>query len=335
LITRLKKLDYNRELIELLLLDKIGIIAFYLLLPVVYCVVFRNAIPLEILFAWLFLQVLTFIVRLNITRDFLLVLFVEEDEKIKKLLKFQLITIFVNAFLWGIAASLTLVYAEENLVLMMLIVLFMMFTFSIAVLTPIYHAVFIFIFTIIITFMVSLVFITHSSIVNLSFVFLLLYLALFIPVTYKVYKTILTSIEQKEEILFFNFKLEQKLAALKRASKEQDMKIRDSLENFRTLLDSSTEMIIVTEGNGDIVDINYAGVKKLIAINKENLIGRRLTDFVQTQDREKLNALVNARKSQKDELSMKKTSGEVFIKSVSVYKLFQKEETLKMLVFKN
>ena len=75
MIKTLRGLDYNRELIELLLLDKIGAIALYLAMPVAYFVLFQNIVPLHMLFALLFAQIFMYIVRTNITRDFLEVLF--------------------------------------------------------------------------------------------------------------------------------------------------------------------------------------------------------------------------------------------------------------------
>ena len=120
MIKTLSGLNYNRELIELLLLDKIGTIGLYLAMPVAYFIVFQDIVPLGMLFAWLFSQIVMYIIRTNITKDFLGVLFTAEDYEIKRLLRFQLTTVFINALLWGVATVLVVVYAEENLILMMI-----------------------------------------------------------------------------------------------------------------------------------------------------------------------------------------------------------------------
>ena len=182
MIKTLRDINYNRELIELLLLNKIGAIAFYLAMPVVYFIIFRDIVPLVILFVWLLAQVVMYIIRTNITQDFLEVLFTEDDDRIRQLLKFQLITVFVNALLWGAAASLTVMYADESLILMMIAAYFIMLTVSIAVLTPIFHAIMIFILTTTIIFTGSLVFLTNSYIFNLSTIFVLYGSPLFVAI---------------------------------------------------------------------------------------------------------------------------------------------------------
>ena len=335
MIQTLKTLDYNRELIELLLLDKIGAIGFYLAMPLVYFIIFRDIVPFEILLVWLFLQILMYVIRTNITQDFLAVLFTEDDERIRQLLKFQLITIFFNALLWGVAASFTVIYAEENLVLMMIAALFIMFTFSIAVLTPIYHAIFIFIVTIIITFATSLFFLTDAYIYNLSTLFLLAYLVLFLPVTFKIYKVVLMSIKQKEEILFFNYNLEKKISEATNELEEKNIKLTDSVENFQTLLDSTMEMIIITDVNKIIIDINNAGVKLLAGSSKENLLGRRLPDFVQDKDRHKLSDIIKGTPVERTELSMRKIGGEIFPTLANSQSVVHKGKTLRILTMQD
>lgn len=335
MIKTLGTLDYNRELIELLLLDKIGAIALYLAMPVAYFILFRDIVPLEILFVWLFMQVLMYIIRTNITQDFLAVLFTEEDARIKQLLKFQLTTVFMNALLWGVAASLTVVFAEENLVLMMIAALFLMFTFSIATLTPIFHAIFIFIVTIIFTFATSLIFLTDSYIYNLSTIFLLAYLVLFIPVTFKVYKVMLTSIKQKEEILFFNYNLEKKISDATNELEEKNIKLTNSVENFQTLLDATMEMIIIIDINKIIIDVNRAGVEMLGANSKENLIGRRLPDFVQEKDRHKLTNILKANETERIEFSMRKIGGEDLPTLANSRDVIQKGKTLRILTIQD
>ena len=311
MIKTLRGLDYNRELIELLLLDKIGAIGLYLAMPVAYFILFQHVIPLEILFAWLFSQILMYIIRTNITRDFLEVLFTAEEDEIKSLLRFQLFTVFANAMLWGVAATLTVLYADENLILMMIAALFIVFTMSIAILTPVFHAVFIFIVTIVVMFTTALIFLTDTYIFNLSALFLLSYLLLFIPVAFKVYKIMLKSIQQKEEILFLNYHLEQRISEATVELETKNTKLLDSVENFQTLLDTTMEMIIITDSNKIIRDINRAGVDLLMAQDKEDLLGRRLPDFVDEKDRQKLD-LILKHNDEPSELSMRKIGGENF-----------------------
>jgi len=312
LIATLKRLNYNRELIELLLLDKIGSIGLYLAMPVAYFIVFQNVVPLGILFGWLFAQIIMYIIRTNITRDFLEVLFTAEDNEIKRLLGFQLTTVFINALLWGVATILVVVYAEENLIFMMIAALFIIFTVSLAILTPVFHAIFIFIVTTVLMFTISLIFLTDTYMFNLATLFLLSYLLLFLPVAFKVYNIMLKSIKQKEEILFLNYHLEQRIAEATSELEVQNKKLLNSVDNFQILLDTTMEMIIIIDSNKIIQDINRAGVDLLLAHTKEDLIGRRLPDFVDEKDSHQLNDILKNKNTEPFELSMRKIGGENF-----------------------
>jgi len=335
LIKTLTVLDYNRELIELLLLDKIGAIALYLAMPVAYFILFQNIVPLEMLFGFLFSQIVMYIIRTNITRDFLEVLFTEEDSQVRRMLRFQLITIFFNAVLWGVAATLTVMYADESLILMMIAALFIVFTLSLAVLTPIFHAVFIFIVTIIVIFTTSLVFLTDTYIFNLSTVFLLAYLVLFLPVAYKVYRVMLKSIQQKEEILFLNYNLELRISDATAELEAKNTKLSNSVENFQTLLDTTMEMIIIIDSNKIIIDINRAGVDLLMAKSKEDLLGRRLPDFVDDKDRQKLSLIMNNNSGEASELSMRKIGGESFPTLANSQNVVQKGKRLRIITMQD
>ena len=312
MIATLKRLNYNRELIELLLLDKIGSIGLYLAMPVAYFIVFQNVVPLGILFGWLFAQIIMYIIRTNITRDFLEVLFTAEDNEIKRLLGFQLTTVFINALLWGVATILVVVYAEENLIFMMIAALFIIFTVSLAILTPVFHAIFIFIVTTVLMFTISLIFLTDTYMFNLATLFLLSYLLLFLPVAFKVYNIMLKSIKQKEEILFLNYHLEQRIAEATSELEVQNKKLLNSVDNFQILLDTTMEMIIIIDSNKIIQDINRAGVDLLLAHTKEDLIGRRLPDFVDEKDSHQLNDILKNKNTEPFELSMRKIGGENF-----------------------
>jgi len=335
LIQTLRGLDYNRELIELLLLDKIGSIGLYLAMPVAYFILFQNIVPLGILFGWLFAQIVMYIIRTNITRDFLEVLFTTDENEVRRLLRFQLVTVFINAILWGVAATLTVLYADENLILMMIAALFIVFTVSIAILTPVFHAVFIFIVTIVVVFTSSLIFLTNTYIFNLSSLFLLSYLLLFIPVAFKVYKIMLKSIQQKEEILFLNYHLEQRISEATSELEEQNTKLLDSVENFQTLLDTTMEMIIITDSNKIIIDINRAGVELLMAKSKEDLVGRRLPDFVDEHDRQKLGLILNDNSGEPSELSMRKIGGENFPTLANSQNVVHKGKRLRIITMQD
>ena len=335
MIKTLSGLNYNRELIELLLLDKIGTIGLYLAMPVAYFIVFQDIVPLGMLFAWLFSQIVMYIIRTNITKDFLGVLFTAEDDEIKRLLRFQLTTVFINALLWGIATILVVIYAEENLIFMMIAALFIVFTISLAILTPVLHAIFIFIVTTVIMFSSSLIFLTDTYMFSLSTLFLLSYLLVFLPVAYKVYNIMLKSIKQKEEILFLNYHLEQRIAEATSELEIQNKQLLDSVDNFKTLLDTTMEMIVITDSNKIIQDINRAGVDLLLAATKGDLIGRRLPDFVDEKDRHRLNDILRDKSDEPFELSMRKIGGENFPTLANSQDVVRKDKRLRIITMQD
>jgi len=92
----------------------------------------------------------------------------------------------------------------------------------------------------------------------------------------------------------------------------QNRKLLDSVDTFQTLLDTTMEMIIIIDSNKLIQDINRAGVDLLLAHTKEDLIGRRLPDFVDEKDSHRLNDILQNKKAEPFELSMRKIGGENF-----------------------
>ena len=217
----------------------------------------------------------------------------------------------------------------------MIAALFIVFTVSIAILTPIFHAVFIFILTIVVIFTTSLVFLTDTYIFNLSTLFLLSYLLLFIPVAFKVYKIMFKSIQQKEEILFLNYHLEQRITEATSELETKNTKLLDSVDNFQTLLDTTMEMIIITDSNKIIKDINRAGVELLAAKSKEDLVGRRLPDFVDEHDRSKLGLILHDNSGEPSELSMRKIGGENFPTLANSQNVIQKGKKLRIITMQD
>ncbi len=335
MIETLRSLNYNRELIELFLLDKIGTIGLYLAMPVAYFILFKNIIPLEVLFGWLFVQIIMYIIRTNITREFLEVLYTSEDDEINRLLRFQLVTVFINALLWGIATILVVVYAEETFVLMMVAALFIIFTVSLAILTPIFHAIFIFIVTNVVIFSIALVFLADTYIFNLSAIFLLSYLVVFLPVAYKMYNIMFKSIEQKEEILFLNYHLEQRVTEATSELEIKNSNLLESVDNFQKLLDTTMEMIVIIDSNKLVIDINRAGVDLLLAHSREDLIGRRLPDFVDEHDRSKLSDILKDESGEPSELSMRKIGGETFPTLANSQDVIRKDKRLRIITMQD
>ncbi len=94
-------------------------------------------------------------------------------------------------------------------------------------------------------------------------------------------------------------------------------------------------MIIIIDVNKIIIDINRAGTDLLHASNKEDLIGRRLPDFIADKDRQKLDNILKHSKEGARELTMRKIGGETFPTLANSRNVFQKGKRLRIITMQD
>ena len=238
MIERLKNFKYNKTLIEMLLQSKTGAISVGVFGPIFYIFIFYNDIPVSILAIWFFMQCFFFLFRMKCSNYLSTNLYILNDEDIKKTLIKYLLFIFMNSLFWGISTVLALKYGTQTQVFILMAVLFGMLTGAMSTLTPVFHAVVIFVFNIIGVLILALVFVGANETYYAASVLIFIYLLVAIQSAYKIHNSMSNSIEKNEEIQRLNEQLE-----LKVTKAVQEMKKKEKLLQQQTKLAQMGEMI--------------------------------------------------------------------------------------------
>ncbi len=244
MLKTLRSFDYHRELIETVLRLKAGPIGANLLSPLFIFFILKDFVPNYMLYIWFFAQMIVYVFRQFIAQKALKILYIADKNRVNKLLKYYLFAIFANAFLLGISSIFAILYAQELQLFILVALIFALATGAISTLTPVYHAVFIFITVIVSIFIFSAFVLGASSTYYLVGLFLAFYLILSLPSGYKVYSTLNNSIQQREEIKELNQSLEEKIQIrthelsekshqLEELNKTLDQRVKDESEKLR------------------------------------------------------------------------------------------------------
>jgi len=238
MIKTLKNINYNKQLIAMLLKAKAGAIAVNILGPIFYFYVFYGTIDFKFLLAFIMIQAMIFLLRniagLKLSKS----LKRDSKERVNQVLKNYLCYIYAGSFMWGISSIFTLYYGSELQVFIIIAMIFVMLAGSLATLTPIYHAVFVFITNIIFFFVLSLVFIGASETYYLITVFIVVFYFVSIQGAYKIYGSMNDSITKSEEINFLNYELKERVRIA-----VEETKSREKLLQEQTRLAQMGEMI--------------------------------------------------------------------------------------------
>ncbi len=211
ILQTLQTIDYSRELIAMLLKAKAGTFVVHIIGPLFYFYVFKDSIPTYILYSWILTQFVVFIFRMLASRRLGKVLYTEDEQTVHRYLKTYLIFIFINALLWGLSSIPAVFYGSETEVFILVAGIFAVVSGSIMTLTPVYHAVFIFITTILSTFVLSLAFIGDTSLYYAAASLFVTYLIIGIPAGFRIYQALSDSFNQQEEIKALNLLLEHRV----------------------------------------------------------------------------------------------------------------------------
>ena len=93
--------------------------------------------------------------------------------------------------------------------------------------------------------------------------------------------------------------------------KRSNNKLKESYKKIQTILDTTMEGLIISR-NGIIVDVNQEMVKLFAYENKEQLIGKTLTTFVDDSSRDSLNQKLKEDFTKPYELLLKRADGSTF-----------------------
>jgi signal transduction histidine kinase len=238
MIETLRAFNYNKQLVAMLLQARTGAIAVNILGPLFYFYVFYGTIDSTILLAFIIIQIVIFLFRSVEGWKLSKSLQKDSKKKINQILKKYLYYIYASSFFWGVSSLFTLLYGSELQVLIVIAMIFVMLAGSLATLTPIYHAVFVFITTIISFFIFSLIFIGSSETYYLISIFITVFYFIGIQGAYKIYGSMNDSITKSEEINFLNYELTERVRVA-----VEETKSREKLLQEQTRLALMGEMI--------------------------------------------------------------------------------------------
>ena len=214
MIKRLSNINYYQEQIYANLSSKIGIISVNIVTPVVISIFLLNSVPFMYLSILIIGQLLIAFFRFNISRKY-----IHQKNTNKKTLLFYFLLIFLSALLLACFVLLSIYFTNVQEVLFVLLIIFAISAGSLTTLTPIFHAIFIFLCTLLLISALGLIFIKFTSFYILLSIFVLVCLVVIIPLTFKIYTLIENNVIQKETIKSH----QKKLIELERMSASADM----------------------------------------------------------------------------------------------------------------
>ncbi len=287
MLKTLKSVDYHKELIETQLKGKSGPIGSNVVAPLFFFYILKDFAPMPILVTITLVQIVSFIWRMIFVNKALKILDSSDDKAIHKLLKNYLYTVFINAFLLGIAGMLTLIYAGELELFMYIAVMSAMAAGAMTSLSSVFHALFIYIVVSFSIVVFSLVFIGGT----ITHYFVAIMIVLFIL-----------------SIIFSSFRINQSISN----NIKQQEELKEKNGNFQHLLDITMEAIVLSDENYNIVDINHSGVILFGVGNKLEAIGKSIIEYVPDYELSKLQSAMQNEKNDPYEIDLKKYNGEIF-----------------------
>jgi signal transduction histidine kinase len=214
MIKRLTNVNYHKEQVYEVLSSKIGIISVNILTPILLSALLYDFVPLKYLISLVFVQLVIAFFKYNISKK------CTHTSKVnKRSVIIYFVLIFLSALFLVSFLLLALYYSGIKEVLFILLVLYAISAGSLTTLTPIFHAVFIFIFTILSTSIIGLIFIKTDPFYLFVAIFVFICLVIIVPLTFKIYKLIENNILKKETIKSHH----KKLIELERMSASADM----------------------------------------------------------------------------------------------------------------
>jgi len=224
MLTTLKSVNYNKKLIKMLIDSKSGAIAVNILGPIFYFYIFSGTIPFIILFTLILIQFSLYILRVIYGEKLLKTLQEKGEFEANKSLAIYLQFLYISSFFWGLSTIPVIYHGNESQLFTIMALVFVMLAGSLATLTPVFHAVFIFIFNIVTLFILGLIICGTSAIYYQMIFFLLIFAFVSIPSAFKIHTALRDYITKSEEIQKLNEELELKVKqAIQNTAKKEKL----------------------------------------------------------------------------------------------------------------
>ena len=293
MIKTLQTIDYHKEQIQTLLKSKFPAFSDNFIVPIIFFFIYKDIVPFYLLVSWLTAQIIVFITRIIIGNNILKKIDNLDKEDANKTFVYYLYAILTYSILWGVASIFVVLFADEIYTYVFFIIIMGIATAGMSALSVVFHALFIFIFSIISILAISFILIGASSTYYLLALFALVYTIFILGAGFNSYIYMSNNITQKEE--------------LKKRNK-----------NFENLLDVTMEAIIILDENHMIEDVNQSGLSLFNAKEKSQMIGQTLLKYLPSSTLAKLHQAMIEKKDEAYKLELKKDSSETFPALVSL-----------------
>ena len=218
---RLQSFQYHKEQIEILLKAKSGVFVINIIAPILFFLGF-DKIPIDVLYILTFSHFVIFLLRILFGNSFLKKLpQLDVNETQKYLIKY-LCLILASNLLWSAAAVFTVIYTDMYHIFIFLTALITIISGAMATIGSIYHAIFIYIITIIPTLIFSLSYFGYNISYYITSILSAIYLYIMLQASFRNYTLLENTISQKKEIELLNESLEQKVKKAVEETKEKE-----------------------------------------------------------------------------------------------------------------
>ncbi len=221
MLKRLQNFHYHRELIQTLVDTKLGAVATNIIAPIVFFLLFPD-IPVDLLYYLTAAFFVVFVFRISTGSSLRKKLYTADDETIENGLKKYLFVLFLSSSLWAIAAVLAIIYSDTMHIFILLTGMIAIISGATATIGSVYHAMFIYIVTIIPAFVFGLAYLGFSPEYYITSFFLLLYMFVMLTSSFKNYNILENSITQKNEIELLNKSLEKRVEIAVEDTKQKE-----------------------------------------------------------------------------------------------------------------
>jgi PAS domain S-box-containing protein len=311
MINTLKTINYHKESIQTLLNAKAGGFGANFLAPLIMVVILYDKVPHWILSVWMGTMTLVFIGRVVIAQRMLNRIDKLSTKVLNKCLKLYLVAIFFNAFLLGLTSTFTTIYADTLYLLFTATLLFGVISGSFSTLTPVFHAVFIFVLVSLTVFIIGMLWFGSSYEVYMAAFIFTFYTIIVLPSSFRVFSAIENNIHQREEIKGLNNSLEHHV-----------INIEESNRNFQGLLDVTMEAIVILDNQRNLIDLNASGLRLFNVHDKAKVLDHNVLEFVPKHSLAKVQEMMQNENNHAYEMDLQTVDGKRFPALVSSQNLY-------------
>ncbi len=187
-------------------------------------------------------------------------------------------------------------------------------------------------FVFLLTFFLNLI---HDSYTIIQiFNFITLYLSI-VFASYYISKNVedkeLMLSQQNAQLENMNYTLTNSVEVATRSLELQNEKLKESVDNFQDLLDTTMEMIVLLDKNENILDINLSGISMLGYENKTEVIGTNISQYIKKNELETLKKVFQENIDTSYEINLIKKDNTSFIALASARDIHREKDEIRII----